>query len=165
MIQWQTVPGRVVPGHRVASGLNLDPRFPGGTLRMQAPHFLALGFDLGAFHLGTVNVGISPLCYCVVKARHTFRKVKWHPTEPAEDFSFFDVRLMRPIGPSIAGSIYYPHPDTKPEHFQQPDVLELLLPFVAGFRCGEELSLEIPTAQMVIESSNHSIENKNVAER
>ena len=79
MTSWQTFAAQVVLGHRVASGLNQNPRFPGGTLRMQAPHFLVLGFDLGAFHLGTVNVSIAPHSYRVVKARHTFRKVKWHP--------------------------------------------------------------------------------------
>ncbi len=151
MTQWQTVSARVVVGHRVAYGLNKNPRFPGGTQLMQAPDFLALGFDLGVFYRGTVNVSIAPRSYRVAKARHTFHNVKWHPTEPAEDFSFFDFRLLRPSGPSIAGSIYYPHPETKPEHFQQPDVLELLLPFVEGICCGAELTLEIPTAQMVIE--------------
>jgi hypothetical protein len=120
---------------------------------MQAPHFLALGFDLGAYYRGTVNVNIAPHSYRVVKARHSFHNLKWHTTEPAEDFSFFDVRLLRLGGPSIAGYIYYPHPETKPEHFQQPDVLELLLPFVEGLYCGAELALEIPKAQMVIESS------------
>lgn len=68
----------------------------------------------------------------MLKARHTFANVKWHPTEPAEDFSFFDVRVVRLGEPTIAGFIYFPHPNTKPEHFQQPDVLELLLPFVEG---------------------------------
>ncbi|MCF7675661.1 MAG: MFS transporter [Akkermansiaceae bacterium] len=38
------------------------------------------------------------------------------------------------------------------EHFQQPDVLELLLPFVPGLEYGAELILEIPAEQMVIES-------------
>jgi hypothetical protein len=131
---------------------------------MQAPLFLALGLDLSVFHRGTINVSISPLCYRLARARHTFRKVKWHPTEAAEDFSFIDVGLARPIGPSIAGFIYYPHPETKPEHFQQPDVLELLLPFVDGLCCGATLSLEIPTAQMVIESSNRQSENKSIVE-
>ena len=122
---------------------------------MQIPHFLALGLDLRSFHLGTLNVSLAPLCYRVVKARHTFTNMKWHPTEPAEDFSFFDVRVIRPDESPIAGFIYFPHPDTKPEHFQQPDVLELLLPFVKGLHYGMELSLEIPTTQMVIESSTH----------
>ena len=149
----QTITARLVQGHRVASGLNGNPRFPGGTLRMQTPHFQALGFDISRLYLGTLNVSIVPLRYQVVKARHTFTQVKWHPTEPAEDFSFFDVRVACPDGTSVSGFIYYPHPDTKPEHFQQPDVLELLLPFVAGLRYGMTLKLEVPTAQMVFASS------------
>jgi hypothetical protein len=148
-----TVAARVVEGHRVASGLNGNPRFPGGTLRMQAPHFLALGFDLGAYHQGTVNVSIAPCTFRVVQPRLTFRQVKWHPTEPAEDFSFFDFRVVIADAAAIAGVIYYPHPETKPEHFQAPDVLELLLPFVPGLHYGMTLNLEIPSNQMIIETS------------
>jgi len=151
MALWQTVSGRVVPGHQVASGLKGDPRFPGGTLRMQSPHFLALGFDLRVYHVGTINVGIAPRTYRVVKAPVTFRHVKWHPVEPAEDFSFFDVRVVGPDAKRIAGKIYYPHPETKPEHFQRPDVLELLLPYLNGIFTGAELTLEIPADQMTIE--------------
>ena len=151
MSSWQTVSARIVQGHQVASGRNGNPRFPGGTLRMQTPFFKALGLDLGVFHLGTLNVSIAPCCYRVGKARHTFREVKWHPVEPAEDFSFFDVRLLRPGAEAVSGLIYFPHPDTKPEHFQKPDVLELLLPFVEGLSYGEDLLLEIPAEQMLIE--------------
>jgi len=147
---WQTFDARVVPGHRVASGGNGDPRFPGGTLRMQTPFFRALGLDLDAFHIGTVNVSIAPLKYRTAKARVTFRAVKWHPTAPAEDFSFFDVRLLRDNAEPVAGLIYYPHPETKPEHFQRPDVLELLLPFVAGIEYGAPLTLAVPTEQMMV---------------
>ena len=149
----QISPARIVQGHRVASGQNGNPRFPGGTLRMQIPHFLALGLDLRELFIGTLNVSIAPLQYRVVKAKHTFRKVNWHSTEPAEDFSFFDVRVVRPDAPSVEGYIYFPHPDTKPEHFQQPDVLELLLPFVAGLRYGMDLKLEVPPGQMRFEPS------------
>lgn len=147
----QTITARIVEGYRVASGLNGNPRFPGGTLRMQAPHFLALGLDLSPFHPGTLNICIDPFRYTVVKAKHTFRNVKWHPTEPAEDFSFFDVRLVRSDKPSVAGLIYFPHPETKPEHFQKPDILELLLPFVEGLHYGMSLKLEIPMAQMIVD--------------
>ena len=147
------ITARLVEGHRVASGLNGNPRFPGGTLRMQFPHFLARGLDLNSFHLATLNVSIAPLAYRVLQARHTFTNVKWHPTEPAEDFSFFDVRVSCPDGTAVAGYIYYPHPDTKPEHFQQPDVLELLLPFVKGLHYGMTLRLEVPADQMVFEPS------------
>jgi hypothetical protein len=148
----QTVVARVVAGHRVASGLNGDPRFPGGTLRMQAPFFLALGFDLGTYHGGTLNVSIAPCRYRVVKAPTTFRSVKWHPTDPAEDFSFFDVQVIRPDALPVAGKIYFPHPDTKPTHFQAPTVLELLLPFVAGLKYGDEITLSVPAGQMIFEN-------------
>ena len=154
------VSARIVPGHQVASGQNQNPRFPGGTLRMQAPHFLALGFDLGAYHTGTINVSIAPFAYRVVKAPTTFRHVKWHPTEPAEDFSFFDVRVIPRGGAPVAGKIYHPHPETKPEHFQRPDVLELLLPFLDGVSYGMELTLEIPAEQMAIELSAETTERK-----
>ena len=155
----QIISARVVQGHRVASGLNGNPRFPGGTLRMQTPHFLKLGFDMSHLYVGTLNVSIAPLCYRVIKARHTFRNVKWHPTEPAEDFSFFDVRAIHPDASAITGFIYFPHPDTKPEHFQQPDVLELLLPFMKDLHYGMELKLEIPSVQMIVESPKGQAES------
>jgi CTP-dependent riboflavin kinase len=146
--QNQIIPARVVQGHRVASGLNENPRFPGGTLRMQIPFFRRLGFDITPLYRGTLNVSIAPLQYRVARPRCTFSKVKWHPIEPAEDFSFFDVRVLVPEGEMVDGFIYYPHPETKPEHFQAPDVLELLLPFLNGIKYGMELSLEIPSEQM-----------------
>lgn len=150
----QTVPATIVPGHRVASGLNSDPRFPGGTIRMQLPHFVERGLDLTAFHPGTLNVSIAPWMYRVMKARHVFTAVKWHPTVPAEDFSFFEVNLSHGSTPPMAGLIYYPHPSTKPEHFQNPDVLELLLPWTEGLSYGLEVTLQVPPDQMLFEAGS-----------
>lgn len=146
------IPAIIVQGHRVASGLNGNPRFPGGTLRMQLPFFRELGLDLSAYHLGTLNVSITPLSYRVMNPKWTFRALKWHPTEPAEDFSFFDVIVHREDKPSISGLIYFPHPETKPEHFQKPEVLELLLPWMEGLTYGQKIWLEAPAEQMRIES-------------
>lgn len=145
------IPATIVQGHRVASGLNGNPRFPGGTLRMQLPFFRELGLDLSGYHLGTLNVSIAPLSYRLVQAKLTFRDVKWHPTEPAEDFSFFDVIVHRNDAPPTSGLIYFPHPDTKPEHFQKPDVLELLLPWTEGIEYGMKVQLEVPCEQMLFE--------------
>lgn len=144
----QSIEARIVPGHRVASGLNGDPRFPGGTIRMQQPHFARLGLDLTAFHPATLNVSIAPCFYQIVAPRLTFRSVKWHPTEPAEDFSFFDARVTLPGSDPVYGLIYQPHPETKPEHFQKPDVLELLLPFLSAVSYGDALLLKTPAGQM-----------------
>ncbi len=142
----------IVQGHRVASGLNGDPRFPGGTIQMQLQAFKERGLDLSAFYPGTLNVSLSPLTYRVVKSRHTFHDVKWHPTEPAEDFSFFDVVVQHGQSPPVAGFIYQPHPDTKPEHFQKPDVLELLLPRIENLSYGTRIHLQAPAEQMTFES-------------
>lgn len=150
----QIVSARLIKGHRVASGLNGNPSFPGGTLLMQTPYFQELGLDITVFYRGTLNVSIAPMCYRVVKPRFTFRNIQWHPVDRAEDFSFFDFHLLRSSQPPLAGLIYYPHPDTKPTHFQAPDVLELLLPFVEGLSYGSDLTLEIPREQMLIELPN-----------
>lgn len=139
----------IVPGHRVASGLNGNPRFPGGTIRMQLPHFSALGLDLSALYPGTLNVSIAPLRYEIVRPRHTFRALQWHPVEPAEDFSFFDVVMHREDAPPVSGWIYFPHPETKPEHFQAPHVLELLLPWTDRLAYGAQVRLEVPPSQMI----------------
>jgi hypothetical protein len=144
------ITARIVQGHRVASGQNGNPLFPGGTLKMQAPFFRKLGLDLSRFHGGTLNVSIAPRQYRVVTPRLTYRAVKWHPTEAPEDFSFFDVRLFWDNLHPVEGLIYFPHPETKPTHFQAPDVLELLLPFVEGLAYGAEIRLEIPSTQMLI---------------
>ena len=130
-------------GHRVASGLNGNPAFPGGTIRMQMPFFKARGLDLAPYYPGTLNVSIAPLRYEVVRAPCTFEDVKWHPVDPAETFSFFHVNRILPDGSRVAGLVYYPHPETKPKHFQPPDMLELMFPKMDDAAYGSELDLEI----------------------
>ncbi|HYF37382.1 MAG TPA: hypothetical protein VD994_18925 [Prosthecobacter sp.] len=149
-MNWQSVSGTIVRGHRVASGLNGDPRFPGGTLAMQRPCFAALGLDLVEMHAGTLNVSIVPARYEMRQPRWTFPLVKWHPTEPAETFSFVQARMECPNGEDVSGWIYHPHPETKPEHFQSPDVLEVLMPFVEGLDYGTRVMLWVPVEEMGI---------------
>ncbi|MGI9175020.1 MAG: hypothetical protein ACR2GR_06850 [Rhodothermales bacterium] len=144
---WIRVRGIVVQGHRVASAQTRDPRFPGGTVAMQTPLFSQAGLDLSPYHAGTLNVSIAPQRYAVIQAKHTFRNVKWAATEPAEDFSFFDCRVHS-AGRVYSGLIYYPHPETKPEHDQPPDVLEVLAPFISDVGYGDALVLELDPAQI-----------------
>ena len=113
----------VVRGYGVASGIGGDPRFPEGTLSLQIPLFTEQGFDLSQFHPGTINLDIAPSRYQIVRAKQTFNDLKWHPDRPAETFSFFDCTID-----GIPALIYHPHPETKPEHFQSPTVLEILAP-------------------------------------
>jgi hypothetical protein len=144
------VDGVIVAGHGVASGRKEDPRFPDGTLAMQIPRFATLGLDLTGFWPGTLNVSIRPAQYRPGRAAFTFRDVKWHPDEPAEDFSFFECRVL--CGDSrtgaLSGWIYYPHPETKPEHFQAADVLEVIAPRIKKIGAGSRVRLSTPIRQM-----------------
>lgn len=141
---------RIIRGHRVASGLNGNPNFPGGTIRMQLPFFKARGLDLAPYYPGTLNVSIAPLGYRPVKAPWTFPEVKWHPVDPAETFSFFHVWRILPDGSRLAGLVYFPHPETKPKHFQPPDMLELMFPKMDGLDYGMELDLEVDERELEV---------------
>lgn len=141
---------RVLPGYGVASGRSDDPRFPGGTLAMQEPYFAERGLDLSPYHRGTLNLAIAPRRYRAVRPRLTLRGVRWHPTEPAEDFSFFDCRLETDAGERAEGLIYYPHPETKPDHVQPDDVLEALSPWLDGLGYCDGVWLELRSEQIAV---------------
>ncbi len=123
-------------------------RFPGGTIALQTPHFKALGLDLVPFYSGTVNVSVAPLAYTIVKSFRTFASVRWTDAMPPETFSFFHVWRVMDDGTRIAGLVYYPHPETKVEHFQRPDMLELLFPKMDDLAYGKELLVEIDPAEI-----------------
>lgn len=146
-MSWFEVRGRVVKGHGAASGRKGDPRFPEGTLALQAPLFEERGLDLSPFHQGTINVSIAPQRPIVKAPKYTFRNVKWSPETPPEDFSFFDCQVVYE-GRVRDGLIYYPHPETKPEHFQDPHVLEVLAPFIEGLEGGDRMVLRLKEAQL-----------------
>lgn len=150
MAEWTQVQGKIVKGHQVASGQNNDPTFPGGTLRMQHTAFAQLGLDLSPYFTGTLNLSIHPHTYTLHQSVHTFRSVQWAAHRPAEDFSFFDCRLRVEERSPFPGLVYYPHPDTKPMHFQDPSVLELLLPFIDGLNYGDTIILELKPEQITV---------------
>ncbi len=143
--------GQVVRGHGVASGQAEDPRFVGGTLAMQAPHFAERGLDLTAFYPGTLNVSIAPKRFLVLNPRFRFEEVKWAAREPAENFWFLDCRVGLSLEDFQPGMIYYPDPETKPCHFQPPNVLEILAPEISGIEYGDPIWLELQRDQIEIQ--------------
>ena len=148
-MQFRNVIGKVVQGHGVASGHGGDPRFPGGTIHLQKPAFAARGLCLDDYFPGTINVSIHPHRYTVQQAKHTFRQVKWLDDAPPEDFSFFDCRVVLATQPR-KGLIYYPHPETKPEHYQDPATLEVLTTFIEGLQYGTPIELGLDPKQILI---------------
>ncbi len=148
MSNWIQVQGIVQEGYGVASGKSGGSRFPEGTIAMQKPFFREQGLNLDAYFLGTINLAIAPLKYEIKQAKYTFKNIKWSLNDPAEDFSFFDCRIL--INPTeiLNGLIYYPHPETKPEHFQPPDILEIVTFFIDGINYGDEMILEVDSQQI-----------------
>ncbi|MEM7553775.1 MAG: hypothetical protein AAF378_06685 [Cyanobacteria bacterium P01_A01_bin.84] len=144
------VPGIVKKGYGVASGRGGDIRFPGGTIAMQKPCFYELGLDLEPYFSGTLNISIFPHTYLIKQAKYIFKNVKWAENEPPEDFSFFDCRIRLKDGELQPGLIYYPHPETKPEHFQPPDILEAIAFKIDGLKYGSEIILELDSNQIEI---------------
>ncbi len=160
MCSWLRVNGIVKQGHGVASGRSGDPRFPNGTIAMQKPFFKERGLDLDRYFPGTINVSIDPYKYAIVRAKYTFRDVKWASAAPSEDFSFFDCRLLLNNGTKLAGLIYYPHPDTKPEHFQDPDILEIMTELIQGLEYGDKLIVEMDELQIDISCINMALDRQ-----
>lgn len=143
--------GIVKPGHQVASGSSPNSPYERGTLEMQLPFFQKLGLDLSSFFLGTINISIAPNTFKLVKPKHTFPHVKWHPDYDAETFSFSPCRLLHQ-GNSYQGLIYYPHPETKIGHFQDDSILEAIAPKIPDLNYGDRITLEIDPQEIQLNS-------------
>jgi len=148
MENWIEIKGTVKRGYGVASGKAKDPRFPNGTIEMQIPFFQECGLDLSQYFPGTINISIAPHNYEIKQAKYTFKNIKWAANEPAEDFSFCDCVIFLSTDRSQLGLIYYPHPETKPEHFQTPDTLEIITFFIDDLKYGDNLIIAVDNQQI-----------------
>jgi len=140
--EWNTIVGRVQQGYQIASGGAKNSPYPEGSIKMQLPYFQALGLDLTSCFVGTLNISIQPYTFELVQPTYTFAQVKWNIDSPAEDFSFSSCRLSYQKQ-DYFGWIYYPHPETKPAHFQNPSTLEILAPFIPNITYGVSIYLGI----------------------
>lgn len=150
MDHWRQLRGVIQKGHQVASGRCLDPRFPEGTIQMQSPYFKKLGCHLDAYYPGTINLNIAPSRFRMKQARYRFYNLRWSTDTPPENFSLADCRILAEGRQTMSGLIYYPHPETKPEHFHSPEVMEIITYHIEGVRYGKELMLEIDRRQVEI---------------
>jgi hypothetical protein len=145
--RWVTVSGMVVRGHRVAS--QKSQHYPRGTIEMQVPFFKELGLDLAAFYWATLNVSISPHTFAMKAPQYTFRGVAWTTKHPPEDFSFSRCYILFG-GVRYEGWVYYPHPETKKRHFQDPTIVEILAPHITGIEYGAQVGIELNTDEVSV---------------
>jgi hypothetical protein len=131
--------GVVQAGYGVASGIASESPYPGGTIALQMPFFRDLGLDLGDCFLGTLNVNVAPFEMRILRPRFRFERVEW-VAGVVETFSF--CRCVVEFGSvGYEGWIYYPHPETKPDHFHFPGLVEVIAPRILGLGYGDRVGL------------------------
>jgi hypothetical protein len=146
-IMWIMVPGKLRKGYGVASGPSAD--YPYGALERQLPFFRDGGLDLRGLFLGTLNVDISPQIFRLVRPDFTFAGVAWTDLHPPEDFSFARCRLQV-FERQLDAWIYYPHPETKLRHFQDPSLMEVISPWISGVQPGTRLAVWVDSDQVAL---------------
>ena len=137
-MQWILLHGTIVEGYRVASSPSKD--YPYGALDRQRPIFAARGLDLSGYFNGTLNIDIRPHTFKLIKPEFTFHHVEWTDLHPPEHFSFSRCRVIfKDI--EYEGWVYYPHPETKLRHFQNPSLMEVIAMPIPGINYGSEVSV------------------------
>jgi len=103
--------------------------------------------DISPYFLGTINVDISPYTFRIKSPKHFLEAVDWSAHIPPENFYFFDLKVTY-AEREYAGLIYMPDPATKEEHFQNPNVLELILPKIEGLSYGASIEINVAEEQL-----------------
>jgi len=136
----EALEARLVKGYQVASGQSKNSPYPAGSIKMQAPIFAELGVDLSNFYLATLNLDISPSIFKMNKPKYELKQVNWTELSQPEDFSLSPC-LITHQGEQYQGLIYYPHPDTKPQHFHSNSLIEVIAEFIPDIQYGDSVSL------------------------
>ena len=139
--------GIVVQGYRVASGPSKD--YPYGTLDRQRPIFKSRGLDLSGCFNGTLNVDIRPHTFKLIKLEFIFLHVEWTDLHPPEHFSFSRCKVIYKTN-EYDGWVYYPHPEIKLRHFQNPSLLEVIAVPIPGINYGDEVQVLVNPDEMEV---------------
>ena len=134
-------------GHQVAS--RPSTAYPYSSLEKQRPYFKALGLDLSPYFTGTLNISIAPLEFAMIQPEFTFPLVEWTDLHPPETFSFSRCKI-RFKGKSHEGWVYFPHPETKKTHFQNPSLIEVITFEVEGIQYGDVLEVKVNSGEISV---------------
>ena len=149
-MQWTLIHGTLAQGYGVASGPSKD--YPYGALDRQRPLFKDRGLDLSAYFNGTLNIDIRPNTFQLLKPEFTFQHVEWTDLHPPEHFSFSRCKVIYQHL-EYEGWVYYPHPETKLRHFQDPSLLEVIAVPIPHIKYGDELDVLVNVEQILVMES------------
>jgi hypothetical protein len=144
---WTHLTGALMRGHQVAS--RPSAAYPYSSLEKQKPYFKDLGLDLSPYFNGTLNISIAPLEFEMTRPEFTFPLVEWTDLHPPETFSFSRCKVKFDEK-EFAGWVYYPHPETKKTHFQNPSLIEVITVEIANIKYGDVIELEINPQEITI---------------
>lgn len=156
-ISWTGISGILLRGHRVAS--RPSKAYPYSSLEKQKPFFMEYGLDLYPYFNGTLNISIAPLEFEMTSPEFTFPLVEWTDLHPPETFSFSRCRV-RFEGKEYEGWVYYPHPETKKTHFQNPSLVEVITYVIPHIHYGDAIEVELNTAEITLKYPSVKIGNK-----
>jgi CTP-dependent riboflavin kinase len=145
---WHRLTGILVQGHQVAS--RPSAAYPYSSLEKQKPHFKDRGLDLSTYFNGTLNISIEPREFEMSKPELTFPMIEWTDLHPPETFSFSCCKVKFE-GKEYAGWVYYPHPETKKTHFQNPSLIEVITYEIANIKYGDAIELEVNPREITIQ--------------
>ena len=144
---WTHLTGILMQGHQVAS--KPSKAYPYSSLEKQKPYFKELGLDLSPYFSGTLNISIAPLEFEMNKPELTFPLVEWTDLHPPETFSFSRCKVIFE-GKEYEGWVYYPHPETKKTHFQNPSLVEVIAYEIPSIKYGDKLEVILNTLEIKI---------------
>ena len=142
-----TITGILMQGHQVASRPSVA--YPYSSLEKQKPYFKDRGLDLSPYFNGTLNISIVPLEFEMTKPEFTFPLVEWTDLHPPETFSFSRCKVKFE-GKEYPGWVYYPHPETKKTHFQNPSLIEVITYEIANIKYGDAIEIEVDPREIII---------------
>ena len=149
-MQSTCVHGILVEGYRVASGPSTD--YPYGALDRQRPLFKERGLDLNTCFNGTLNIDIQPNTFNLLKPEFTFHHIEWTDLHPPEHFSFSRCKVIyKDI--EYEGWVYYPHPETKLRHFQNPSLLEVIAVQIPHIKYGDVVDVLVNVEEILVMES------------
>jgi len=141
-MQYQ-LPFTIVPGHQIASGQAKNSPYPKGSIELQAPYFEKLGLNLSAFYFATLNLQLSVAKINWQRFDYEFDDVLWLEKFPAECFAFIHCQLE--INQQTTKAlVYHVKQESKIDHFQPDNVVEVLAPKLDGVSYGQQGTLIIP---------------------
>lgn len=150
---WTQITGILMQGHQVAS--RPSKAYPYSSLEKQKPYFKELGLDLSPYFNGTLNISIAPLEFEMTNPELTFPLVEWTDLHPPETFSFSRCKVIFE-GKEYEGWVYYPHPETKKTHFQNPFLIEVIAREIPNTKYGDRIEIVINANEITVRNQNLS---------